>query len=494
MMKKLTALLLTALIAISVLGAVPAMAENYDQVTFAYMTMDQIPSDEGLATVQEAINVIAREKIGAEITLKPITLYDYTSSVSRSLQGGEKIDVFQTVYNFANCVSMEMGYDITDLISTCGADILDVMDEDILNVCRVDGRLYAVPVNRALASSGYFVCRKDILDELKIDVTGITSPDGLTPVFEQVKAAYPEMTMVAPLGAGQLGLELSMQEIDYLSDSDRACFGALVGDSLTVENLYESEAFKHNVELARAWYQAGYILKDAATTIITSQEMMASGNCFGVFTAHGLPAEELAATLSVVYNKPLIAIKLGDPYIVTSNANIVTTMIASTTKVPEASMKFINLMYTNADVMNLLICGIEGRDYVVNEDGYVVYPEGQDAATVPYTAQMENATLGNYFLIKPIIGTSESTIAYSLEQNKTAKRSPAFGFNFDPTRVGSAYTAVSNVGNQYLPGLICGSVDPETELPKFIQALKDAGLERIMTEKQNQLDKWLANK
>lgn len=43
---------------------------------------------------------------------------------------------------------------------------------------------------------------------------------------------------------------------------------------------------------------------------------------------------------------------------------MVSWMISSTTDVPEAAMKFLNLTYTDADVINLLIYGIEGRDYV----------------------------------------------------------------------------------------------------------------------------------
>ena len=176
-MKKLVSLLLVLMMAVS-LTAVSANAENYDQVTFAFMTMNALPTEEGRTTVEEAINVIAREKIGVEVTLKIISLADYSSSVSRSLQGGEKIDIFETVYNFANCVGMEMGYDITDLIDEYGAGIKEVMDEDILNVCRVDGRLYAVPVNRPLANNAYFLCRQDILEELGLDLSTVQLPDG----------------------------------------------------------------------------------------------------------------------------------------------------------------------------------------------------------------------------------------------------------------------------------------------------------------------------
>ena len=89
---------------------------DYEQVTFAYATMNNVPTEKGLSSVQDAVNKITREKIGVEVTLKPITLSDYSQSVSRSLQGGEKIDLFQSIYDFSNCVSTGMGLDITELI------------------------------------------------------------------------------------------------------------------------------------------------------------------------------------------------------------------------------------------------------------------------------------------------------------------------------------------------------------------------------------------
>ena len=56
------------------------------------------------------------------------------------------------------------------------------------------------------------------------------------------------------------------------------------------------------------------------------------------------------------------------------------------------------------------------------------------------------------------------------------------------------YTAVSNIISQYLPGLSCGSVDPTTVLPEFIEKLNASGYEKIINAKQEQLDKWMAGK
>ena len=45
---------------------------------------------------------------------------------------------------------------------------------------------------------------------------------------------------------------------------------------------------------------------------------------------------------------------------------------------------------------------------------------------------------------------------------------------------------------KYAPALNCGMVDPETTIPKFLEALEDAGMSKIVKENQKQLDAWLA--
>ena len=47
---------------------------------------------------------------------------------------------------------------------------------------------------------------------------------------------------------------------------------------------------------------------------------------------------------------------------------------------------------------------------------------------------------------------------------------------------------------EYRLGLENGELDPEEYLPKFIQALREAGIEKVIAEKQRQLDSWVAEK
>ena len=52
---------------------------------------------------------------------------------------------------------------------------------------------------------------------------------------------------------------------------------------------------------------------------------------------------------------------------------------------PEKAMQFLNLLYSDPDIINLLAYGIEGEDYVVHDDGRISYPDGVDATNVGYS-------------------------------------------------------------------------------------------------------------
>lgn len=470
-----------------------AESGSYDQVVYAYATFNNIPAEQDLATVAEAINVITREKIGAEVTLKPISIAEYSNKVTLSLQGGEKIDIFQSLGDFNNCVATDMCYDITGLLDTCAPEMKELAGDEWLAACSSDGKVFGVPTYKPVALTPMIIYRKDLADEMGIDMTTVNRPEDLTAVLEQVKAAYPDMTPLAPVQAETIGLHNCFEDIDYLTDDYYSPVGVLLNGEMTVTDLYSTEEFKEMCNLARTWYNGGLVMKDAATTTSTAAECMSSGNYFGYVAAYSYPEADTAASLMAQCGGYELGAKMvGDAYLSTGDLNAVSWMVASTTDVPEAAVKFLNLTYTDEDIINLLIYGIEGRDYVKNDDGTVSYPEGEDSTTVPYTAQLSCGTLGNFFKMYPLEGTDPASLDWELDQNKNAQMSPAMGFTFDASSLKTQYTAVKNVISQYLPGLLCGSLDPETEIDKFVSALNDAGYQDILTEKQAQLDAWAA--
>ncbi|HWQ05608.1 MAG TPA: ABC transporter substrate-binding protein [Feifaniaceae bacterium] len=474
-------------------AAAPAAEEpkTYDKVVYAYATFNNIPTEETLATVEEAINAITRDKIGVEVELKPIVIWDYSNTISLALQGGEKIDVFQSLGDLSTAISTDMCLDITDLIDTCAPESKALIGENWLAACTSGGKLYGLPTYKPIALTQMVIYRQDIADALGIDMSQVNSASDVTAVLEQVKAAYPDMTPVAAVNQGNLGL--SIQNVDYLTDSMYTPKGVLMGDDLTVVDYYATPEFATLCNLAREWYTKDLVMKDAATTSSTAAELMASGNYFCYIASYSYPEADTAASMEAQCGGfDLGAKTIGKAFLDTSSINSLTWMVASTSDVPESALKFLNLTFTDPDVVNTIIYGLKDRDYVLSDDGFMSYPEGQDATTVPYTSQLSCGTLGNFFIMYPMAGTNVESLNWELEQNKSAKTSVAMGFTFDNSNVKTEYTAVANVIEQYLYGLVCGSVDPATEIPVFLERLEEAGLGTIITEKQTQLDAWAA--
>lgn len=471
-----------------------AAEKDYTKIVYSYWTMDRIPDEDARKSVEEAINEITREKIGVEVELMPLAASEQAQKVSLAMASGEQLDIFNTVGDLNTYIANNQVYDITDLVHEHAQGAVDQVSEAFLKTTSKNGRIYAIPADKGIALAATLYYRKDIADELELDFSEVKQIEDLTTLYEKVAEAHPEMVALAG-GAGGLELIHTFKdfEVDYLTDSWAKPMGAvLMGDSLTVENLYATQEFKGRVELMRDWYEKGYVLKDAATTTASCQETVAAGKAFSYIgnQAGNYGVQEAASMCGYEMGY----IRLSQPYLDTTAVNSVTWAISSQCKNPEKALDFLNLTYTDADIVNLIVFGLEGRDYVKVSDREMEFPEGLDANTVPYTAQFSCGVVGSQFKQLVHAGTPKDNNDLMYRENHESKTSPAFGFTFDSTPVKTEYTAVTNVINQYLPGLVWGSIDPETELPKFLDALQEAGLDDIIAAKQEQLDAWAVQK
>lgn len=151
-------------------------------------------------------------------------------------------------------------------------------------------------------------------------------------------------------------------------------------------------------------------------------------------------------------------------------------------------MMFIDLLYTDKYLNNLINFGIEGEHFTLN--GEVM----SDAPGKPnYIAGASTWMLGNQFL--NYIWDTEATDKWEQFQrfNEGSINSPALGFTFDAEPVKTQVAALKNVQSQYAPGLETGAVDP-AKVDEYYNKLKQNGLDAVIAEKQKQLDAFLASR
>jgi len=452
-------------------------------LTMAFLNFG-VMDDEQL--VEDEINKIALEKINATVDFMPIDIAAWQQQTNLLLAGNEKLDLIMTssFFNYASQVAKGQLVPLDELLEQYGPDIKNTMDPAIYNGTKVNGQIYGVPSIRDVGADYGMVMRKDLVDKHGIDLSAVKSWADLgDKVFKVIKENEPGVIpLVQSSQTGTVAYQMFTPHIDPLSDR----YGVIAIDDqeMKVQNLYEMPVYRDTLKLVREWYEAGYIMQDAATTQESGQSLVKAGKALGYFN-NMKPEYEKQETKSTGHE--MVGVRLSDVVIQSNGANAFMMSIARNSEEPERAMQFLNLLYTDANIMNLLANGIEGKHYVKNEDGSIRMPDGVTESKYLFN-QWE---IGNNFLTSVWEGTSLDIWEKTKAFNASAKVSPALGFTFDQSPVKTEVAAVTNVENKYRIGLESGTLDP-AQLDQFIAELKSAGIDNIIAEKQKQLDAWAA--
>ena len=459
-------------------------------VTLDIVCMSSGKNEPDITDVENAMNEILEEKLNCNVDLTFIAYANYADQISLLLSSGEDADLLPVyLIPLSTCANAGQIMPLDDLIDQYGQGIKDQLG-DYVDCGRIDGVLYGVTTARDLANSQGFAYKVDVAEEVGFDADSIETLDDLETELLKVKEANPDMWPVA-VSAGE---NIRNWGWDPLGD-DTVNLGVLVDPTdPTVGNLYESDLYKDLANEMYSWMQQGLIQADAVNTTESASTLMTAGTAFGYFTnlKPGYAEENsssLGYEIDVVEILPALAC--------TNNVSRATWTISSGCDNPEAAMKVLNELYTNAELSNLYMYGIEGVHYKVLEEGGA--PNGQDIIT---WADGVDATTSNYrksgtwiqpnqFIGHVWEGSSADVWDQQREFNDTAQKSVAFGFTYDSLAVTNEVTACTNVVSKYHKALLCGALDPATTLDQFNEELYAAGLQNIIDEKQSQLDAWL---
>ncbi|WP_276355917.1 ABC transporter substrate-binding protein [Cohnella caldifontis] len=439
------------------------------------------------AKVEEALNKLLTEKINATIDIAPIDWGAWDDKMNLLIASREPADVLFTAQwnGYAKNVAKGAYLELGSLLDQYGQGIKDSLDPAFLEGSKIKGKNYGIPTNKELASAGGIVYRKDIADELGLDMSKVKTIEDLDAIYKVVKEKKPDMIPLYTTG-GVFAAHYFV-EFDFLGDGTIP--GAILKskDDTTVKMAEEFDEYKHALKVARDYFQKGYINKDAATTQLSSQDAYKAGNVFStVEPMKPGKADEIANAAGL--GGKLAQITLTGKTVATSETAGAMLAISSTSKDPARAMMFINLLHTDKEINNLLNFGIEGVHYTLNGD--IMTPT---AATPQYSPGVA-WELGNQFLNH--VWNTEAPDKWEQFKafNSGAKSSPGLGFVFDGEPVKAEVGALANVIKQYQKPLETGSVDIDKVLPEYVAALKAAGVDKVIAEKQKQFDAFLAAK
>ena len=471
-------------------GTTGAGAINFDEDPYelhiCYAVGGEAQPD--LAMIQEKLNEITLREINATVTLEAVSLFSLANVYALKASSQEKMDLMimfpgsSYLTNFANS---NMIMPIEEYVDEWGGNIREVLG-DMLKAGEFKGHLYGIPQNKDVRTNAYgFTLSKSLCEKHNIDPSSIKTLEEMENVFEMIKEKEPEVTVLMPETTGS---SIAMCLMDYY-DTCGAGGGALQvqeDGSLKIVNQLEDEAYMEACKKAREWYEKGYISKDVLTAQDSGSQALMAGKCFAnaVSSINANMGDKNSSAVILNPEKPLVG---------TNADQLILWGVPSSCKRPEKAIQFLNMCFGSEEVSNLMMYGVEGVHYTVLEDGTI--DTSQNANWQNYWPMF-----GDYnkeYITNDRLANMPGADTVEEYQKKMAdwevEVSPAYGFNFDTESVKTEIAACDAVNNEYQLVITNGTVDPETELPKYIQKLYDSGLQKIMDEKQRQLDEWVAS-
>ena len=463
-----------------------ADSSNQDSYTVKILAPGDASTDD-CAKISEAASKITEEKFNTKVELTRVGFGSYDQQVNLTLASSEKLDLmYEYCGNVTSAISSGQIVPITDYLDSYGSDMKSQISDSDWKCVTFNGDIYGVPANKEKATGWGFAMNKEMADATGIDYSSIKTEEELEPLLEKVKEMYPD---VYPIVSHNGSMSLMTDQDDL--GGDIGSLESASGDNTTIINYYGTDEYMNEMKLRYDWAQKGLIMPDASTSTENANSLIGAGKGFGRFT-NTKPGIEKEMEKEV--GKEVVVLEMVKPYTTTTRVDIVWYVPHNSEK-PERAVQVLNEIYTNPDLANLFINGLEGTHYefVDKENGIVNYPEGVNASNTGYTSlpwAWPNETISYIWE-----GLDSDIWDQIQEFNKDATVSPAKGFAWDNTEVQNEVTACANVVAKYGPALECGSLDPETTIPKFLDELKAAGADTIIAEKQKQLDAWLeANK
>lgn len=458
----------------------PQENEEPYHVTVLIKTLED---DESAQEVMAKINEAALRDLNMTVTIVQASLANVNNQAQLMLSSNEDLDILivagQNVPSYVDAgylINLN-DYDLSGVESALGKELVDGTRTSA-------NELYMLTTAREHFGCRAVYFRKDICDELGIDVSGVQTLDDLDPIFEQVKTAYPTMDMIGSnIDILYRGASDSLSDyIGVLNDSQKPVVG----------NLWDNEFLQYACGKMYEWNQKGWLRSDMATSNESFQSIFSAGNTFAMFD--GYKPDSLVEKKNQTGYDCYVAL-LGEPKMSTTNLNAAGYAVARNSKDPEKAVQFLNWMYTSSEFNNLINWGIEGVDYVVidEENGVIDYPEGIDASNVNYHVALGYA-FPNQSAMYVWNGTDPDIWDQYAAIEETAVRSVALGFSPNSTQWTDEYAACNAVTEKYKASLLAGAVDPAVYIPMLNEELYAAGLQTIIDMKQAQLDAWYASK
>ena len=425
--------------------------------------------------VLEDVNKKIKEKLNLELDLDVIPQGEFNDRMKLASTAGETFDLVFTA-NWLNSFDENMSRDaclpITDLVAQYGQDMVASMPDWLLDVAKVDGELYAIPNQQIIARQMGVVVRKDMAEKYGFNMDSMKSIRDIEPFLDEI---VKNETGIFPID----------KRVEALYEASYETVGTYASvNKETGEVIPYSEAIADQMRLDNEWYQKGYIREDIATVTDNSADVKA--NRYAVSLSSYKPG--WSAEYTNRQGMDYVEASVEGAYVGAISGIETMTAVNINSEHPEEAVKLLNLVYTDKEIFNELLFGIEGTHYnVVSENHVEVVPDAT------YNFGPNAWRIGNQFNAWYMPGQEDGLWEATDKLNKEATVSALRGFTFDQSNVQAEMAQLAAVAAEYKNGQFTTN-DIEAFITEYQGKMEQAGILTVVDEVNRQIEEWKSAK
>ena len=440
-----------------------------------------VPAD--IKEIIAAANAYSAEKIGVTVDLE----VQPSEMLNLIMASGEYYDMIFTcewLNNYDTNAAKGLYYDITDLVKTETPALYETIG-DYWEAAELGGRLYGVPTLKDMGSEMMYRLNADYFEgEKGMEIPEFMKFADIEPFLAAYKADYPHKYPLAMDKSGIPGMTNFLERV-----ISTFIFVPYNDDDPKVKPLWECDELIERYRLLHKWYKLGYIEPDASAIESTASKTdipVRFGVAWRGYQGYSNPETWGFNVKTSIYDGPYISRA-------TEQGAMTAICAACTEERAKAALKYIELLNTDRKFRDILAYGIEGKHFNYLENGSVMRTKtGNDRyiMSLYQTGSVVNASVET--VTTALLADPDQWTKVYKGYKEYGIKSCTDGFVYDQKRNEDIIAAVSAIYQNYATDLRTGTSDPDIIIPKMRSEMEAAGINELLADIQDCLDKHIA--
>ncbi len=477
---------LTTLTGCTTQPAVSKALSNYRYQFLGNQNMSDAPK------VAAAVSAYLK-KHGQETGLKFDPNQNYDQAMTLAISAGNAGDMYFTapwINTYSRNASQGDLLALDDLLPKYAPKLWKSLTPQTWDTARVNGKIYGVINQQRFPKLFGYYTQQKLAEKYNLDVNSINSFAELEPYLAKIKQNQPNLTPWYTDNTGSGGL--FYPEV-FGWDPVALAYGLVVRHNdpeLKVFNMYDTDEYRAAAKTIYQWKQAGLIAEmppagDNATAQLVAGQIAAN-------------VGQIAPDSTSPGSFPIVGKSLvKTPLLNTDGVLATLTGINASAKDPEKLVQYLELVNTDKDLFNLVCFGIKGEHWEFKDEsiGWVGFPQGVTAANSKWNPN-EDWMFGNQFnaYYRTEEAAKQKVWKEDAQINRDATPSLANGYNFDTTSVQTQVATLTAAIGEYQPQAAIAQTPYPQNVSALLKAMDGAGLEKVQSAAQSQMDAFRKSK